>query len=211
VEGCLRPYQARGLCHAHYARLKYHNLIPPVEKPPATCTIEGCEKKHFAARLCQAHYRVSRLDVSRSQARDWHHKHKGDDGYVEKARRRRADFREANRELVRLEREKYGRSKDGRFNVAVGAAKRAGRSRSIPKDLYAKFVTESCFYCGAEPGNTYALWLDRVDCSRGYEPDNVVPCCGKCNKLKNNLMTKEETSAVVELLKKMRGGAAWKK
>jgi len=27
--------------------------------------------------------------------------------------------------------------------------------------------------------------LDRADNSKGYELDNVVPCCGRCNRAKN--------------------------
>ena len=29
--------------------------------------------------------------------------------------------------------------------------------------------------------------LDRVDSNKGYTDDNVVPCCGSCNQLKNEL------------------------
>jgi len=48
-----------------------------------------------------------------------------------------------------------------------------------------------CHYCGAAPskvvgGRDYnGLFvyngIDRVDSSRGYVPENVVPCCHPCN------------------------------
>jgi hypothetical protein len=27
--------------------------------------------------------------------------------------------------------------------------------------------------------------IDRIDANRGYEIDNIVPCCGMCNIMKN--------------------------
>lgn len=49
----------------------------------------------------------------------------------------------------------------------------------------------NCFYCGTSPSNVFKLkqfygeyrynGLDRKDPSKGYETDNVVSCCGRCN------------------------------
>lgn len=33
--------------------------------------------------------------------------------------------------------------------------------------------------------------IDRVDSSLGYVPDNVRPCCKKCNYMKNQMELKE--------------------
>lgn len=33
--------------------------------------------------------------------------------------------------------------------------------------------------------------IDRVDNTRGYDPDNVVPCCRVCNRAKD-VRTKDE-------------------
>ena len=33
--------------------------------------------------------------------------------------------------------------------------------------------------------------LDRVDNSRGYEPSNVVPCCRRCNRAKDDMSSQE--------------------
>ena len=57
----------------------------------------------------------------------------------------------------------------------------------------------NCFYCGCEGSNTIRntyeeiKWngLDRIDSSKGYTIDNVVPCCKYCNQAKNNLTQDE--------------------
>ena len=33
----------------------------------------------------------------------------------------------------------------------------------------------------------YHSGVDRIDSSKGYTKDNVVPCCGKCNRMKGDL------------------------
>lgn len=54
-----------------------------------------------------------------------------------------------------------------------------------------------CHYCGSPPASvaksTHAgaddyvyQGIDRIDNSRGYHVDNVVPCCGYCNRAKIN-------------------------
>ena len=46
--------------------------------------------------------------------------------------------------------------------------------------------------------------LDRLDNSKGYVLDNVVPCCDKCNRLKHMNISKDEMLAIVNLLKTLR-------
>lgn len=56
--------------------------------------------------------------------------------------------------------------------------------------------TQNCAYCGAPP--QHQKWssrnqvyevdlngLDRIDSSKGYTIDNVVPCCARCNRAKH--------------------------
>lgn len=42
-----------------------------------------------------------------------------------------------------------------------------------------ELFTSPCYYCGED-----GLGIDRVNSSRGYEDDNVVPCCSICNTMK---------------------------
>lgn len=64
----------------------------------------------------------------------------------------------------------------------------------------------NCFYCDKQPSNEtkdgysksfqsdYILkWagMDRLDPKGGYFKNNVVPCCGRCNKMKDQLTLEE--------------------
>lgn len=83
------------------------------------------------------------------------------------------------------------------YNSYKGGA----RARELPfllsKDYFSLLTKRVCFYCGAPPKNlcnpkgangsyTYT-GIDRVDNTKGYLPENVVPCCDLCNTAKNQL------------------------
>jgi len=56
IEGCERPHLAKGLCNAHYRRLRRgQDLAEPIRERQETCII--CERAHFARGYCQMHYR----------------------------------------------------------------------------------------------------------------------------------------------------------
>lgn len=65
----------------------------------------------------------------------------------------------------------------------------------------------NCEYCGCEPRNFTRKWdktvelkyngIDRIDSSKGYNIDNVVPCCKNCNIGKRSF-SKEEFLGWVE-------------
>lgn len=79
-------------------------------------------------------------------------------------------------------------------------AKRAGRPFLLTEEQFEALIAAPCSYCGAPPSRTTYLparsseardhgarvynGIDRVDSSRGYETDNVVPCCRTCNVAK---------------------------
>ena len=67
-------------------------------------------------------------------------------------------------------------------------AKRANRIFSLDRRLFEDLVTDNCYYCLALPSPINGI--DRVDNSRGYEVDNVVTACSKCNYTKK-AMTKQ--------------------
>ncbi len=56
VQGCKRPYRAKGYCFFHYGQWRAGDL------PKArydSCIAEKCTKKQFKAGLCQTHYNES--------------------------------------------------------------------------------------------------------------------------------------------------------
>lgn len=86
----------------------------------------------------------------------------------------------------------------------VGASRR-GMEFNLTFEEFVKLVEQNCFYCGAKPElheyelqymqKTQKPWLhngiDRIDSSKGYTIDNVVPCCSKCNYAKHEMTTEE--------------------
>lgn len=81
-------------------------------------------------------------------------------------------------------------------------AKKRNIDFNLSTDEFYNLVTKNCVYCGQEPTerttdlttnhNTnihYSIitnGIDRIDSNKGYEINNCVPCCEKCNKMKLN-------------------------
>lgn len=78
-------------------------------------------------------------------------------------------------------------------------ARRRNLVSNLSKALFTELVDSDCYYCGNEPANkendrgkVYIYQgIDRVDNSKGYEVDNVVPCCIVCNKMKKAMGQEE--------------------
>lgn len=79
-------------------------------------------------------------------------------------------------------------------------AKERGLDWGLTREQAEHLFKQPCYYCDAIGGNyrpsSYGSpfrynGIDRVDNSLGYYPENVVPCCGVCNRCKNTL-SKEE-------------------
>lgn len=52
----------------------------------------------------------------------------------------------------------------------------------ITKIQFINFMNYNCYYCNSK--NSHTSNLDRIDSNKNYVIDNVVPCCGICNKMK---------------------------
>ena len=145
-------------------------------KTKLRCRAEGCEKLEFSRSLCKAHY----------------------------AKDRRADpIRKA------ATKEKYMRkfrTPRGRLNIASGSAKKRLLEWAIDLEQYEKLVLQNCSYCNTSIDAQTGSGLDRIDCSRGYTLDNVIPCCGDCNRLRGDTFTVKETYIMVQALQKYRNG-----
>lgn len=56
VEGCKRPYRAKGYCNIHFRKWRRGELA---NKPRyATCHEEGCHKQLFRLGRCENHYKA---------------------------------------------------------------------------------------------------------------------------------------------------------
>lgn len=94
-------------------------------------------------------------------------------------------------EMAREHSRRHARTIGGRFTYSKAISRCAGWSWSLSESEYSVLVCQSCHYCGFALTPT-GIGLDRKDSERGYEIDNVVPCCRECNVAKNTWFTYEE-------------------
>lgn len=77
------------------------------------------------------------------------------------------------------------------YYYKINASRRLLDFKLTPED-FKNLIYLPCWYCGKERVNSqfrhglkYSYnGLDRLDSYRGYSPDNVVPCCKFCNRMK---------------------------
>lgn len=72
-----------------------------------------------------------------------------------------------------------------------------------PKKWSDLVLDADCHYCGQHI-ETLGSSLDRKDSDKGYTLDNVVPCCGDCNKVKNDVLSYDEMVYLMPLLMEFR-------
>lgn len=80
------------------------------------------------------------------------------------------------------------------YGKYVKRSKSRGQKIELDFDAFVKFVKQNCVYCGAEPSQKIESssglesfeynGIDRWDNNLGYVKNNMVPCCGICNKQK---------------------------
>lgn len=80
----------------------------------------------------------------------------------------------------------------GSLNMRYDACKNNARQNkhewSLTKEHFQTLWNNACHYCGE---TIDGIGLDRVDTTKGYIEENVVPCRWKCNWMKRNLAINE--------------------
>jgi hypothetical protein len=87
----------------------------------------------------------------------------------------------------------------GNFNQYRYRAKSEGYPFILSFEQFSSFWQLSCHYCG---DSIDTIGLDRVDSSKGYEIDNVVPCCYPCNRMKMDSSVSEFISRCIKIVVK---------
>ena len=72
-----------------------------------------------------------------------------------------------------------------RYNSFVNNAKERNIQIDITKEEAFTLFKQPCYYCGEESTRDNVGGIDRVDSNLGYIKENIVPCCGVCNLIKN--------------------------
>jgi len=91
---------------------------------------------------------------------------------------------------------------------------RRGRVFELTEDEFYRLCTDRCHYCGkgyleevrtANRTKVNMLGLDRVDPTIGYVKTNVVPCCKRCNIIKNDQSADEFKKQIKKMYHHMNG------
>ena len=98
------------------------------------------------------------------------------------------EYYDQNREEIRIRDRGYKIDPKNRFKACMGYSKRRNIEWKISIEKYFILCEMPCFYCDKITQNQ-GYGLDRLDNSRGYDEDNVVPCCGSCNVIRSDILS----------------------
>lgn len=94
-------------------------------------------------------------------------------------------------EKYRTYRNKVNRSLPQIFRVRRATAIRRGISWTLTLEEFLSLRVGACVYCaGVLP--EAGIGLDRIDNAKGYEKENLVPCCATCNYVRGDRFSSEE-------------------
>ncbi len=132
----------------------------------------------------------------------------------EKARPKSCGCKNRERNILNSQKR---RSPESVYRYVYEQYKMGSKTRNIEfkllKNDFNELIKKSCFYCGEEPplkqpyrGNGYYIGvptpyngIDRIDSNVGYEKENCVPCCTRCNYMKSNMDVSTFTEHILKI------------
>lgn len=91
---------------------------------------------------------------------------------------------EKRKERIRNYKEERTKHMDNYFKEYVVSAAKRGYQMDLQFDAFSTLVIAECHYCGHKTKGE-VNGIDRVDNSIGYQEDNCVTACWKCNRMKH--------------------------
>lgn len=88
------------------------------------------------------------------------------------------------------------RTPKGRFGRSQRCAKRRNLEWTISFEDFCLLIVLPCHYCGATTIHN-GSGLDRIDNSKGYTLENVIPCCPPHNYLRHKSLSVAQTEMAV--------------
>lgn len=94
----------------------------------------------------------------------------------------------------------------GLYNKTYKGARNRNIFWELSQKQFDDIVSKKCDYCKKQPTQMYSRkiyynGIDRKDNKKGYTIENCVPCCSRCNKIKGETLTYDETKIVIKVLK----------
>lgn len=99
--------------------------------------------------------------------------------------------------------QKYNRSFESIYRHGEWTAKERGLEWSITKEQLKLLRSCFCYYCEGNLPVTRA-GLDRIDNTKGYIFENVIPCCFNCNTTRMDKYTVDEMKVMMTALNQYR-------
>lgn len=72
------------------------------------------------------------------------------------------------------------------YNEYANRAKNKNLEWFLTKEEYNEIICKDCYICGKKTDKQHKNGIDRVDNKLGYTVENIKPCCGECNYMKND-------------------------
>lgn len=98
------------------------------------------------------------------------------------------------------------------YKTYINGAKKRNLFFQITFEEFLDISQKDCYFCGAKPSNKSQNkgsngcfvynGIDRLDNSKGYEKDNIVPCCCLCNKMKRDTSEKDFIKHIKAIMEK---------
>jgi hypothetical protein len=82
------------------------------------------------------------------------------------------------------------------FITYLKRANAKGFGFELTEKHFDELIDASCYYCEGTPSG-----FDRVDSKKGYLLSNVVPCCYRCNMMKNTMSINDFTTHILKVSK----------
>jgi hypothetical protein len=86
------------------------------------------------------------------------------------------------------------------FSRYLNRAKEKNLVFEIDKTYFDVLINNKCYICGKKKSNTHYNGIDRINNDEGYTKQNIEPCCGECNYMKN----KYDLNVIIEKLRKIK-------
>jgi len=155
------------------------------EVKPVDCFGRDISKKDGLTRCCKECVHIHDQEM-RIRHRD-------------KIRARRRAYYESHADAINAKAKQWQEKNPGLFSYYC--RKSSAKQRKIPwhidQEWYLVHIWEKRCAYGNHPCEG---GIDRADNSRGYEPDNCVPCCWWCNTIKGTHTITEVRSRIAEIL-----------
>ena len=120
--------------------------------------------------------------------------------------RRHPDNRQKYNDRVKKYQNEHAKEPRRRHQKLLFKAKHENRSFDILETKYIELISSPCSYCGTSLLPESGCGLDRINNDLGYTLDNVVPCCGPCNQIRNVHLTHDEMKVAMKAIVEYRHG-----